>query len=399
MKKTICLSFSLLLFSSFEAQKSTPLDAGKYIPLNGSYYETYEASWMKALAPGKKIRSIETTSSKNEKNNYIMALNKDGEMLEWKGYRYGRMGPFWKRRYFHEKLEYNNGLASRVDFYDRKGQITGQNFYEYFSPHKLKRSVFTHKGKKKLEKTAEFNADSNITGFVSYRFKKEKPVQKVKYEYEYYPDKQNKETRMYNSHNKLKYVWRYDCNPKGEIKKEKESQICKNTGTDNRGRLVETIFNTDSKGHKTKTVHTYYMFGEKKVEVQLENYIIKKGVERKWHEMHFPDSVEKYYLYTYYDRKGRISSQGRTEYLVYNSARKIISQNTHTYYSRNKMIFKHEEKFNEKGTPLGSTVTDKRGKIIGRTEFIYQDDTQYIISHYNKKQKLSETYTTKIGYY
>jgi hypothetical protein len=399
MKKALSLSFIILLFANLRAQDYAPIDAGKYIPLNGSYYETNEASWMKALAQGKKIKSIETTSTKSRKSNTFIALNEDGKMLEWKGYRYVSVWWFWKSKYFHEKLEYSNGIASRVDFYDRKGQITNQSFYEYFSPHKLKHSLFLYKGKKKMEKTAEFNADSNITSFVSYKFKKGKPIQKVRYEYEYYPDKQNKETRMYNSHNKIKYVWKYDCNPKGEIKKEKESQICKNTGTDNRGRLIETVFNTNSKGHKTKTVHTYYVSEGRKAEVQPESYIIKKGIEKKLYEIHFADSLEKYYEYISYDRKSRIRYKSRTDYSVYNSEQKITSHFSYTYCSRNKVIFRTDEKFNEKGLPLENIVTNSKGRVIGRSEYTYQGDSQYCISHYNKRKKLNETYTAKIQYY
>jgi hypothetical protein len=399
MKKIISFSFILLFFEGFRAQNFAPLDAGKDWGANPYYYYGSDMEWMPLLGAGKKVKTVATCSSRNTKDNQFLMMNEQGKVIERKEYHFAHVGPFWKRIYFHEKLEYNNGLESQLDFYNKKGQLTDQTLYEYFSPHKLKRSVFMHKGVKRLEKTAEFNADSNITSFVSYKFKKGKPVQKVRYEYEYYPDKQNKETRMYNSHNKIKYVWKYDCNPKGEIKKENELQVCKNTTTDNRGRLVETTFNTNSKGRKTKVVNTYYMFGGKKVQAQMENYIIEKGVERKVNEMHFADSLEKYYVYTNYDRKGRISYQSRTEYSVYNRAEKIRSLTTTVFYSRSRPLFKTEQKFNEKGMPLGSTVTNKRGKIIGRTEFTYQDDTQYVISLYNKKQKLNSTFTTKIQYY
>jgi hypothetical protein len=397
MEKAISFYFTLFLLGSLKAQTYAPLDAGKGLRTGVYYYYPNEMEWLPMLSAGKKIKTVETSSSKNNRDNQFVMMNEQGKVIERKEYHFTRVGPFWKRVYFHEKIGYNNGLESRLDFYNKKEKITDQVFYEYFSPEKLKHSVFVHMGIKKLEKSANFNADSNITSFVSYKFKKGKPVQNVRYEYDYYPDKQSKETRMYNSGNRLKHVWKYDCNPKGEIKK--ETRVCKNTGTDNRGRLVETTFNTDPKGNKTKTVNTYYMFEGKKIQVQMENYIIKKGVERKINEMHFADSLEKYYLYVYYDRKGRISYQSRTEYSVYNQAGKIRSGTTTIFYSHNKPSVKTEQKFNEKGIPLSSAVTNSKGRIIGKTEFSYLDDTQYSIKHYNRKQKLKSTFTTRIQYY
>lgn len=369
-----------------------------YFGANNSYLEDYN-SWVKKLnTSGKKVKIINGSSSKYKNDKNITILSESGQILEREYMDRYSLGPFHFKKHHHYTYEYDNDLLKKVDVFDKNNKLHQTYIYDYFSKYKIKHSETVKLGKKVYEDFTDYNSDSTKAEYRSYNINGTKNKLIVRYAYDYYPDKQRKQTRMYNSKNKLKHTWNYDCNPKGEIEK-KNTLICKNTGTDNKGRIVEVIFNTNSKGEKTKGVNTYYEFQGAKIQVSYETYFIKKGKEIKSTEVHFADSIEPYYHYRSYDKKGLLIFETKSEYSVYTAQEKILKRSGYTGYSKGKASRITQTIYNARGLPISAEALNKQNKLTAKTVFTYTGDDQYSLSHYNRKQKLVETYIGKIMYY
>jgi hypothetical protein len=271
--------------------------------------------------------------------------------------------------------------------------------YNYFAPHKIKLIQEFVKGKLVSESLLIYNVDSTIKEKLRYKIKNNRKKLSNRYEFDYYEDKARKQTRLYNRKNKLKHTWNYDCNPKGEIQHAKQTNICKNTGTDSRGRLIETIFNSSNKNFKTKTVNIYYLINQEKVISTSEQYKIKRNKEQKIYDTHYADSIEPYYSSAYYDKKGLVQSRWRNDYFNYNSQTKVLKEKSFKAYNHSKVTFAYITTFTEKGLPLKTEEYNKKGRIIGSSEHIFYGDSLISVNHFNKKHRLKNTYTTRIGYH
>lgn len=397
MKNILLLVIVLSFKQTLTAQYNQGLQYS-ILGQNDNYLDENE-SWIKKINPeGKTLKTIEGNSSKQKKDRNFTSLNEKGRVTEREYTNRWEIGPFKFKSYFHKKFSYKNGMAEKVDYFNEKGELTYSYYYEYLNQYKLKSSQTFKKNKKIAETLNEFNSDSNITEYRSFKIKDGIQKLQIKYQHEYYPDKQRKQTRMYNSKNTLKYTWNYDCNPKGEVQNKNSTQVCKNIGTDNKGRTVEVIFNTDPKGKKTKNIYTYVQYNNKKTPVSSEFYLIEKGKEIKKSELHWPDSLEKFYSYKYYDDKGRLLTETMNEYSIYNHNEKINSISTSKYYYKGKLMNQYVIKCNERGLPLSSEKLDKNGKVINSSKYTYGKDS-YTISSFNKKQRLIEEYNGKLSYY
>lgn len=361
--------------------------------VNRPYLDNENESWLREIAKGKKVRSVvKNGESKNDLNSYV--LNEDGFITEAVfSYRSGLFGK-WKQE--RKKYTYGNGMVTQIDFYDKKGQPESKSEFEYFAPGRIKRNTVYKKGVLKFENLAVFNADTTMASYTSNRYSKGEKKLINRYEHEYYADKQRKCTRQYNKHNQLKYTWNYACDQKGELEK-KTTQVCKNTGVDQKGRTIEVLFNTDPKGNKTKNVTTSYGSGTNKHVVQYEFYIIKKGVERKLYETHFPDSLEMYYSHKNFDEDGRVVYENRIDYRQFGSGKKIPLTKQTTSYRRGKERSRTLEEFNERGLPLQS-VTKVKGKVSASTVYVISDNG-YTVKYLNNKSKVTREYNTRIEYF
>jgi hypothetical protein len=370
--------------------------------LNYPVYENdhfYNDPWLHYLnAEGKKIKEIHFYSSKYPKDENYFVLDQLGLIIERKVSEHWSIGPFSFKRFFFHKHKYENEQLVETEYLDKNGKQQTVITYEYAFLRKSKHRATFEKGNKKNESFTDYNADTTEKEYRAYKVKNDKQKLTVRYEYDYYANKQPKETRQYNKKNKLKYTWKYDCNPKGEVVK-KETQICVNSGLDSRGRTIEVSFSTNEKGKKTKYVHTFYTIGGKKKTVQIENYVIEKGKERKLNETHFADSVEMYYHWKSFDKKGRVSFERKEEFAVYSSKEKRMKKETVLIHNKGKISMRQEVTYNEKGLPLSSIVLHNNDKLLGKAIFTYESDDSYKMSHYNKKGKLTQTYTGKVIYF
>jgi hypothetical protein len=392
--KTPLLLFGLLCI------KAQGQNSFNFQGMNIPYLSEANESWMKNINTGGKIfKSIEWTSSKYKKDIDFVLLDKNGMVTERQYVIRWNNGPFKIRKFKHNKFSYTNNLVSKDEWLNEKGESESISLYEYFSPNRFSHIQVFKKNKKKFESFSKYNNDSSLTESVSYKYKGNSQKLVVKYEYDYYEDKQRKQTRMINKKNKLKYTWNYACNPKGELVKEKTTEVCVNKGSDNKGRMVTVVFSTNSKGDKTKSINTYYVFNGQKIPVLYEFFHIKKDKEIKQYETHMADSIEPFYYYKAYDKKGNIEVNHGIEYAVYNTQRAIFKSRTFSYYHKGKLYSEKIEKFNEAGLSMGSESFGKDHKFLGKTVFAYNGDSSYKISHYDRKNRLTEVFTTVIQYY
>jgi hypothetical protein len=394
MKRIFLLSFITLSLLDARAQYFQPAFTYDF---ESEHF--YNDEWLVKLnSEGKKIKEITCVSSKHPKDNDYTLLNSMGQVTERKFTNRWGFGSLIFKNQIHRKNEYENGELTKVEYYGPKEELESRFLTEYAFTHRIKHTQSFRKGKKYRESFTDYNADTTQKEYRLYKVKNDQPKLTLKYEYDYYPDKQKKETRQYDRKNKLKYTWKYDCNPKGEVAK-KETQVCKNTGLDNKGREVEVTFTTNAKGKKVKTVNVYYTFNGRKIRCAQEYYSIKSGVERKEFDIHFADSIEPYYQHRSYDKKGRLVAERKEEFSMYLRNKQIAKHFTVTFYNKDKISTRWETSYDEKGLPLVSEIFDGKNKTLGKVIYAYQNDDAYSISHYNKKQKLTAVYSGKVTYY
>lgn len=388
--RQILLFFTLILLD---------LKAQDLQPQQNNHFSFYKDPWVQYLnTQGKKIKQINFYSSKNPKDDDYQILDSNGLILERKCIDRWSIGPFQFKNFFFRKYEYKNNDLIKAEYLDKKGNTEHLYLYEYAFQNKVKHSQSFRKQKKLRESFTDYNTDSTQKEYRNYKIKGQKQKLALRYEYDYYPDKQKKETRQYNRKNKLKHTWKYDCSPKGEIVKQ-ETQVCKNTGTNNKGQTVDVIFYTDAKGKRTKHIQIYYMKDGKKKYVSFENYIVKKGKEIKNSDTHFADSLEPYYHHRYYNKNGNIVSEWKDEYSSYVTGRTTLRSSSFILYHKGKATMRQKATYNEKGLPMVNEVFDEKNKLYGKAVFKYEGDNSYVVDHYNKKQKLIEVYNGEVTYY
>lgn len=215
----------------------------------------------------------------------------------------------------------------------------------------------------------------------------------------YYTGKQRKETKLYGKNNRLKQVWKYDCDFKGTPEVKKMNLVCRNTAIDNKGYETEVLFNTDHKGNKSKTVNVLYKVKGRTVIVRTEFYNIKKGKEQKWYDVHYPDSIEPWYEAHYYDKKGNKVTEWRNEYKMYNSKKLIPHSKTFNTYHKGNLASSRVGLYDEKGLPISTESFAKKNRSLGKMIWTYSSDTLILLKNYNKKGRLKDTKRCTLQYY
>lgn len=392
--KHILLLFGYLICIPSFAQRIYAPDPSVNIP----YLENEGESWVKLVAPGRKIKSVSWQEEKKRYNSYY-CLDENGFLKEIKHNIQRSNGLFLKNRYEHKRFIYTNGKASKIEFLNKKGELTTHREYEYFTQYKVKSNRFYLKGKIKAEIINLYNSDSTISEHQSYKYKKGERNLIDRYEYIYYTGKQRKETRMYGKKNKLKQVWKYDCDFKGTPEVKKTNLVCRNTAIDNKGYETEVLFNTDHKGNKSKTVNVLYKVKGKTVIVRTEFFHIKKGKEQKWYDIHYPDSIEPWYEAHYYDKKGNKVTEWRNEYSTYNSKALIPHSKTFNTYHKGNITSSRVGLYDEKGLPISTESFAKKNRSLGKMSWTYSSDTLILLKNYGKTGRLKDTKRCTLQYY
>jgi hypothetical protein len=393
MKKLLLPLLAISLFSNaqrvYERQPN----------INRPYLENESENWILHINPLKKVKTVEWKGKKDTDRSY-MVLNEKGYLLEKKYTAYVKGFLFFEpKKHFHTKFGYTDLLCTKVDFHNSEGKLISSDQYEFFSPTKVRVSKTYKKDKLIFEGISRFNPDSTTAEYKAMNYKDGVAKQRVRYENDYYSGKQLKETRQYDRKNKLVQVWKYDCDPKGDVKEKKTNQVCRNVGSDNKEREIEVLFNTDHKGKKTKTINTFYKVNGKRFNVTSEWYMIKKGKEIKWYEEHYPDSIESWYNYRFYGDKGVLQFEQKREYSQYSSKGVIFNTASTFYYRKKKVNSKFVLTYNEKGLVQKNEVFNKKLQITSKREWTYIGDTLVTSKDYNRKGKVKGSQSCHISYY
>lgn len=396
--RTLFTTFLSLILFNVNAQLY-PLSHN--YPIN-DYNKTYldeNEGWISKLGQAhQKIKSIRVTNTKFPNEPTTTTLNEKGLVTERLFTNRWRIGPFKFKHHYHKKFEYEKEQLIKVNQFNKNKDITYTYTYSYFAPHLLSKYTISKNGKALIEDINEYNTDSTRLEYRSYVYKKDKPQLKTRYTYAYYPDKQRKQTCLFNKKNKLMHTWNYDCNPKGELEK-KNTQVCKNTNYDARGRIIDITFYTDAKGKKSKQVYIYWLKDGKRISSVQEQYIVVKGKERKLYEIHYADSLEPWYSYKSYNTKERLSIERKEDYRIYTSTHKIPSTFKSVYYSHGKAGYSSTTEYNESGLPLKSESFNRKQRSLGKVVYSYSGDSTYTITHFDKKEKISEVHKGTVSYY
>jgi hypothetical protein len=386
-----------LLLSAFSSRSQRFYDNTPSV--NRPYLENESEAWVMRSDPSKKIKTIEW-KGKKETDKSFMLLDELGYLQEIKYVANARGFLFFEPlKHFHKKFYYTNKLCTNVEFYNKKNVLGLSVQYEFFTPTQVAHTKEYKNNKLVFEGIKKFNSDSTAAEYKALKYKNGVAKMSIRYEHDYYSDKQRKETRQYNKKNKLKQVWKYDCDPKGEVKVKKTNQVCRNVGSDNKGRELEILFNTDHTGKKTKTIYTFYTVNGKRINVNSEFFIIKKGKEIKWYEQHYPDSIESWYGYKKYDEKGVLVFEQKKEYSQFNSGGIVVRSESLIYYRNGKISTKTLRTHNEKGRILKNEYFNRKQISLGKREWTYTGDTLVTTKDYSKKGKLRSTQTCHISYY
>jgi len=393
MKQILLPVILLLTFHSLAQRIYSPEPS-----INMPYLENEGESWVKLIQPERKIRSV-TWAEENKRYNSYYCLDEQGFLQEIKHNVQYRTGLFLKNRFEHKKFTYTNGLASKIEFLDKKGKLRSHREFEYLTNYKIKVNRIYSDNKLKAESINLYNNDSTVREHQSYKYKKGERTLINRYEYSYYTGKQRKETKLYGKNNKLKQVWKYDCDFKGTPEVKKMNLVCRNTAIDNKGYETEVLFNTDHKGNKSKTVNVFYKVKGRTIIVHTEFYHIKKGKEQKWYDVHYPDSIEPWYEAHYYDKKGNKVTEWRNEYKMYNSKTLIPHSKTFNIYHKGNIASSRVGLYDEKGLPISTEIFAKKNRSLGKMTWDYSSDTLILLKNYNKKGRLKDTKRCTLQYY
>ena len=213
-----------------------------------------------------------------------------------------------------------------------------------------------------------------------------------KWEYEYYPSNEKKETKYYKE-GELKHTWSYTCDEEGkEIKAKGETKICEVKQFNNDGTYVIINRFTGKKGKITKTRLTYDVKDRliMREDINAKNKIISKQ-SYKYNEQ------DKQTAWYYYGRgkKSDVIRWGR-EY-VYNENSKIsesiqigkggkaYSKYINTYNAdnqkisniyfdikNNKQVYSYKYKYNESGLRVENLKYNKNNILIRKEIINYQ---------------------------
>ena len=183
-----------------------------------------------------------------------------------------------KRKVVSETHFSQNGKVEQIKKFDRKNRIS---LYHYdYDKGKLVSARLTKQNESiarheriynqnnRIVQSSFYGKDDQLMTLVKYnwmdtsvlssktRYRKSKL--RSKQEYEYYDDQQMKIQRYFKK-GKLRKVYKYDCDPKGEIQNKKsiEKQICKITNVDEFGRRQEITKTSDYKGRPKTIINTY----------------------------------------------------------------------------------------------------------------------------------------------
>lgn len=269
---------------------------------------------------------IQKNTKKAEKLAWTRTYNTAGNNVSYKS---------TKNKYNHIYYWKNDSqLSSSITF--RKLDTSWYWVYEYTSDNRLVEYRSYDKNKPVcIWKTAfEYNATGAKTKETVYG-KKGKLSSKI--EYDYFEDGQKKETRIFDKKGKLKKVYKYTCNPKGDLDKEDKLEqlnycVIKNKNED--GSFYE-ILETHVDGKIKRQIYTY----------SADSNMIK-------YEAFKPSGQVRYTTKYSYNAEGKTTA--------------------YEFYKGNgKLKYSEKYAFNEKGLLINEDRFNNKNKLVFRTRYAY----------------------------
>lgn len=265
---------------------------------------------------------------------------------------------FLSKQYFYDEnhpdkysaiYEYgknNKELNVRKFKYNENGR---EVYYESYRKGKLNNKVFT-----------TYNDKGQVIERAVYHKKSDVP--KTRYEYDFYEDKSQKETRFYKK-GKLKYTWYYDCEPKGALEQAHKdtSTVCVKQELDSLGRKIYWRQETDSDNRIITTRIIYSDTSNKKIAESLRTY--SNGDTLTYWKKNINE-----FIYKQYD-KGKITWEQHTKYNSFGEIWVLISSN----YKRGKLKYRNESSYyyNEMNLLSRKEYINSKGKI-SKTTYEYR---------------------------
>lgn len=201
--------------------------------------------------PAKPVKQIQFTEIKKncKKKVYLKKIHPNGKISEY--YQQNKSNDFIPVI----KIEYDSlfGNKSKVEHFDKKGQIKSTNTYSYLSEFKpLLVESINSKGEIVERDTWIYNDNGKVSKSMTYS----KNLDKEKYSWLYtYNDKGEKSKTSFYKNGKLKHEWSFECNEKG-IKLEKQNdvtQICRWSESED-GYILKVYQSFDEHGKLAKYI-------------------------------------------------------------------------------------------------------------------------------------------------
>ncbi len=264
-----------------------------------------------------------------------------------------------KQRSF--SFEYNSAALPTHYIETKNNQIKTEEWLRYDQNMLLTNYRINKRNHYKLNVNAAYN-DSLIV--MQKMHKRDSINEKTRWEYDYNEKGQKDEVRYFKK-NKLNKRYSYECNPDGELQKEKtNANVCKVLEYQADSSYTESTRYTDHKGKETLNIR------------------------------HF-DSKKRLTKSVYYNAKGAVTWK---DSVCYNNGGEITA---HYYFTRGKksniISSGHTDKYNEKGLRIETRYLKKGGKT--RLSYIYTYNAQDLLSEYKKlKADGRVKLTTQITY-
>jgi hypothetical protein len=256
MKRVVC-AFSFLIFSltilaqynydySYVSKPDGYLQKYLYSPLDKKIVKTNKISSVIEISGTCPMHS---DSIKKKEQNWTYFFDTSGNLVSCRSLDHkGKL--MWM---YEIKYNSSNKVTDYSYRHKRSKKIYTEKYqYDNLNQVILKESFYDNKSSFKYICTYDSNRIKEMTVL-----KKGKPY--LKWEYLYYPDGKNEETRRYDKKGKLKYTWTFACRDEGEnMKKMKDSTlICRKDSHDLHGNRVLVYLQTNEKGKTTRTVYIY----------------------------------------------------------------------------------------------------------------------------------------------
>lgn len=235
-------------------------------------------------------------------------------------------------------------ILSYVDK-NRKGIITTKDSATYNNAGKQTSEFsFRRKGIMVKWKTlTTYNEKGETTEIDNFKYnKKGKEKSQGKYITIYTEDGSKGETKWYNGKGRLKYTWRFDCNPEGVLERpivKDTTKVCVKYDYGVDGSKVRTLIYTNKKNHITKTIEKY---NPKGYMTEYTNYNRKNIITDKY--IYSYDTDNNCTVYVWYKRGGeKIKNKYTMEYDS-NNQLKIYCRYHHADKLRSKYTYDYDEK-------------------------------------------------------